>query len=336
MSRIAQRTCDWRSQRLAFSLVEVLVVLVIISLLVAILLPAVQSAREAARRIACANNFKQVALATLNYASAWEERLPPLEDPRFRTTRQINTGIGCRFHILPYLEEGSVFETLADPYSWEYQSLRSQVEVPENPAVIEAFLCPSTPGTPRLDRRTKIVSKKETRVLFDAIGARQTGTPMMVALDPNNTINNTLFAGVWAGRRQRDDNESLGSPRDRPAALKWVTDGLSKTILITEAAGAPQICRNNRCEDDTSSAHAWLSGHHSANESIRLYEGMEGHVNYLNYQGIYSFHAGGANVSMCDGSVRFLAEGIARESIFSLATRSEHRSLRAVTDDDNN
>ena len=68
--------------RRAFTVVELLVVIAIIAILVALLIPAVQSARESARRIQCANNRKQEALATLNY-SADEDRLPSLIDPRF-------------------------------------------------------------------------------------------------------------------------------------------------------------------------------------------------------------------------------------------------------------
>ncbi len=68
--------------RHGFTLVELLVVIAIIGMLVALLLPAMQAARAAARKVQCANNFKQVALATLNHASS-TDRLPALKDSRF-------------------------------------------------------------------------------------------------------------------------------------------------------------------------------------------------------------------------------------------------------------
>ena len=306
--------------RTGFTLVELLVVITIIALLVAILLPAVQSTREATRRTYCANNIRQVALATLNYAAAQSERLPPLEDGRFRSKNQKNTGIGWRYHVLPFLEEGGVFELLSDPYSWEYASnRRSEPEAPTRPAVIQTLLCPSTPGTPRIDTSSRIISKHNGETLFDSIAARQSGTPAEVWLENDSA----RFEGAWAGRRKWNGDETLGWHRDKPAALKWITDGLSKTLLVTEAAGGPQTCTMQFCEDDSVFAYAWISGHQSVNEKVRLPSHFPKYINHQNIFGIYSFHAGGAQTAMCDGSVRFLPEDIDRQTLFSLATRSQ-------------
>ena len=95
--------------RHGFTLVELLVVIAIIGMLVALLLPAVQAARAAARKVQCANNFKQVALATLNHASN-TDRLPALTDPRF-SRRSYDGSVPSHYYvswkvaILPFLEE---------------------------------------------------------------------------------------------------------------------------------------------------------------------------------------------------------------------------------------
>ena len=94
------------SVRRGFTLVELLVVIAIIGILIALLLPAVQSAREAARRVACANKLKQMGIAVQHYTEVWPEYFPPGSPGVLRH--------GLFSHMLPYLEQGNV---LAD---WDY------------------------------------------------------------------------------------------------------------------------------------------------------------------------------------------------------------------------
>src|SRR5262245_24147999 len=97
-------------RRLAFTLVELLVVIAIIGILVALLLPAIQAAREAARRTKCVNNLHNVALAVLNYESA-KKSLPP---GSVNSKVVQASGIGWQVQILPYVEESGISEeTLA-------------------------------------------------------------------------------------------------------------------------------------------------------------------------------------------------------------------------------
>jgi prepilin-type N-terminal cleavage/methylation domain-containing protein len=96
MSRRTNRPCRNRRRLAAFTLVELLVVIAIIGVLVALLLPAIQAAREAARRSQCSNNLKQVGLAMLNYESA-NKHLPP--------GALMNEGSAWSIYLLPYLEE---------------------------------------------------------------------------------------------------------------------------------------------------------------------------------------------------------------------------------------
>ena len=167
--------------RRGFTLVELLVVIAIIGILVALLLPAVQAARAAARKVQCANNFKQVALATLTHASSTDS-LPALKDPRFYhpvrfrplpiTGAKTRLSMSWKFTILPFLEEQGLYDQLADPSAWEFK-LGS--ETGTRTCVVPTFLCPSTPGSPRLyPRGYKIVSTVDGSILFDAFATPQT------------------------------------------------------------------------------------------------------------------------------------------------------------------
>src|SRR6478752_7496148 len=96
-----------KSRRVGFTLVELLVVIAIIGVLVALLLPAVQQAREAARRMSCQNNLKQLGLAMHNYEST-HKVLPPGGQPAKGTSN--NYGVSWLALILPYMEQGNVYD----------------------------------------------------------------------------------------------------------------------------------------------------------------------------------------------------------------------------------
>ena len=133
-----------RSRR-GFTLIELLVVIAIIAVLIALLLPAVQSAREAARRIQCTNNLKQIGLATHNYASSAGSFPLGISSnpqgtngaPQYGSTW---SSFGAQALMLPYLEQGPMYN--AANFSWGPWVNNDTV----NNAVIAAFLCPSDPG----------------------------------------------------------------------------------------------------------------------------------------------------------------------------------------------
>lgn len=119
----------------AFTLVELLVVIAIIGVLVGLLLPAVQAAREAARRMQCGNNLKQIALAMHNYESAYRQ-LPPSATISF--VGAINTNASWSIHgrILPFIEQGALYEQINFSIPWDMQAVIGGLKIP-------TYACPS-------------------------------------------------------------------------------------------------------------------------------------------------------------------------------------------------
>jgi prepilin-type N-terminal cleavage/methylation domain-containing protein len=123
-------------RRAAFTLVELLVVIAIIGILVALLLPAIQAAREAARRSQCKNNLKQLGLAVLNYESS-KKRLPPSVEINAKTmVGTANGAWGVHGHILPFVEEASLKGVVDINLAWDTQT-------PINNLRIAIYSCPS-------------------------------------------------------------------------------------------------------------------------------------------------------------------------------------------------
>jgi prepilin-type N-terminal cleavage/methylation domain-containing protein len=122
----------------AFTLIELLVVIAIIAILVALLLPAIQQAREAARRTQCKNNLKQMSLAIHNYHST-VGLLPPGAAVDLDVTETGNNGSwGVHGRILPFLEQGNVYKNVDLVTAWDFQEAINGLRVP-------GFSCPSDP-----------------------------------------------------------------------------------------------------------------------------------------------------------------------------------------------
>ena len=129
-----------KRSRTAFTLIELLVVIAIIGVMVGLLLPAVQAAREAARRMQCSNHLKQIALAVHNYQSAFK-KFPPsaLVDLSVSSTGN-NGSWGVHGRILPFLEQGNVYEKVDLSIAWDDQQAIDGLKIP-------TFACPTDPGS---------------------------------------------------------------------------------------------------------------------------------------------------------------------------------------------
>ncbi len=289
-----------KRRRAGFTLIELLVVIAIIAVLIGLLLPAVQQAREAARRMSCTNNLKQTALAIHNYESSYTV-LPPR---RIMTSGNVR---GWAPSILPYLDQGN----LQVKYSFN-----NNFYDPVNTSVIQTpvsvFMCPSAPG-PRM------VTVIQGGVTSQGIAGDYFG--------PNS------FSSTKFGVLSLSGNNQITSLDDLPRVRRFrdFTDGTTSTMLITEQAGRADFYIKGVKQASNaglSQATNWGSWPSFQVFQVQVF-GSDGvtkdgpggcNINCNNSQGIYSFHHGGANASLADGSVRFLNENMDANVLFALVT----------------
>ena len=205
-------------KREGFTLVELLVVIAIIGTLVGLLLPAVQQAREAARRSACTNNTKQLGLACLNYEST-RKRLPAANDRSAASTN----GWSWIVHVLPFVEEVNLYNSLSSGtgrFSADYSALAGgQTALPQ-------LVCPSsTLVNPPSSGALAITNYK------GAAGIGMSAT----AYEPVSTDSaggGLLTKHIWTNEPTRRANTSYSG-----IDLRQSSDGLSKTVMIGEVCG---------------------------------------------------------------------------------------------------
>src|SRR5262249_43388655 len=136
------------------TLIELLVVIAIIAILIGLLVPAVQKVREAANRMSCTNNLKQISLATINCADAHEAKLPPSIGvyPGVMNQQPFNSNGGTFLHILPYIEQDNVFKASLgnpDPDGRNGNNpTYSQWTAPVQNARVKTYICPQDPTMP--------------------------------------------------------------------------------------------------------------------------------------------------------------------------------------------
>lgn len=307
-------------RRLAFTLVELLVVISIIGVLVGLLLPAVQAAREAARRMQCGNNLRQLSLAFQNYESAYKT-LPP---------SRITSGLsqhGFASFLLPMIEQTTVFNTYQFNTPWwdprTYQAIRSN---------ISTWVCPTTPGNRTLP--TAVEQSRYVAIPPEGLGNSDyvvTHEVMKCFFEANNL---PLPVGIARGIPGVID-------RDRAVKMASVRDGVSNTLLFAETAGRPSLYYVNTQKDMIATKDGWgwadpraigtsLEGASSDGRLLNDTDRNFPHVsriygkcsiNCTNHSEYYSFHAGAMQISLLDGSTRTLSQTIEAGILGALVTR---------------
>jgi prepilin-type N-terminal cleavage/methylation domain-containing protein len=273
--------------RNAFTLVELLVVIAIIGVVVALLLPAINAAREAARRAACASNMRQIGLATLSFESA-RRAFPPahIELPRRHS--------GFAF-ILPYMEEQAIYDIYDFDQHWS-----AAVNRPATRTTIPTFVCPSVGETREWFTDYAICSR-----MSDAAGdAYQTLIAQKLIRPRTNTFEES-------GATRLDLRSILR--RNEFVPRRKVIDGLSHTYMVFECGGRPNRFVKGQWIGDASP----VSGARWADPQNHFWLHDYPLINFNNNNEIYSFHPGGVNLVMGDARVRFVAEEIDPEVFVS-------------------
>lgn len=267
-----------------FTLVELLVVIAIIGTLVGLLLPAVQAARESARRSQCVNNMKQVALGLHNYHDA-NKALP--------ASALDNTTRSCwswMYFVLPYIEQTTLFDAcmgLGDPRNMGVP-VRVQAKAP-----IPQFLCPTDTVAllaPEAAHNTQWVQYFSSKANYLANGGAQHGwNPMTPLSSPSQRIR--FSQGAFR--------------RTQGATFKDFTDGLSKTFLLGEAGGVPF-----GASDPAKMPGIWVGTLNLISGQFEIMRNTKEKLNSGIDGAFGSFHPGGANFAMADASVRFVDDTI--------------------------
>jgi prepilin-type processing-associated H-X9-DG protein/prepilin-type N-terminal cleavage/methylation domain-containing protein len=309
--------------RTAFTLVELLVVIAIIGTLVGLLLPAVQAAREAARRTQCTNNLKQIGLALQNFHEA-RKTLPegwiskPGPDPH---DAEEGRGWGWASRILPHMEENTLFETHIQPrlVATTANAISDLVAVggPQE-TVIQGFLCPS-------DASAGILTFKPGEA-EEGEGEHEHEHPDEHPGD--KAYSRTNYVGMFGANGWHEEGSS-DDPDYEPAEpfagdgmfyansrmpFRHVIDGLSKTIMVGERdsrlGGSLWIGMVEGLAEPIGRVVA--HGHHTPN----------GDPAHAHFGDLSSRHQGGANVVFADGHCEFIAETVDKAVFQKQCTRA--------------
>ena len=303
-------------KRRAFTLIELLVVIAIIGVLIGLLLPAVQKVREAAARLQCTNNLKQIGLAMMNYESTYQ-RFPagyldnmitnPVDSSATSNPDPV-TGWGWGALILPYLEQEALYKSIS--MSSIAMNNTSASAIAFRKTVIKGFLCPS-----------------------DDTGIN---TFTISGTGGNFELAKSSYAGINGQGELADFDCALGMGmllRGRGVSIAEVNDGLSNTLFVGErssksakqAAGSlPGVCTwvgalpGGDLDGETPALYilGWTGD--SASPAPPNKPEPDG---FYHAETFSSRHSGGLNFLFGDGSVRFITDSIDAQTWVKLATR---------------
>ena len=315
-----------RIRRSAFTLVELLVVIAIIGILIALLLPAVQAAREAARRTQCSNHLKQLALGLHNYHTA-QGKFPSGQYVPIEPSGQSKYWVRYSwfYGVLPFVEQ----QTLADKYQAHISGPRtgswSYTKLPDKDAIVSTFLCPSDGASPKVTNGSGAGNQQGFH-----------GNYMLNAGDSyfkagNNAASSEKRNGLFFPL----SNISMGDIRD----------GSSNTLMASEIILVPDGAIGSTDEDVRGRYHNSI---HAGALVSTLYPPNTSQPDRFNYclggkiaeapctatgtnvvVSARSYHPGGVVAAKADGSVAFLSESVDMILYHALGTRAGGEAVSA-------
>ncbi len=308
-----------------FTLVELLVVIAIIGILIAMLLPAVQAAREAARRMQCANSLKQMGLALHNYHDTY--RTFPFGGLCLASSVGVRAGFNWKTAILPYLEQNNVYEQLSFNQTvyfappWNGNTVLRRLRV-------TAYTCPSNRYDPFNDSDRGASGNGATEVM------KHDYSGLAGAYDPSGS---TASSCKQTARGTFCSNGIL--PPNEQKGLNQATDGTSQTIIVAEQSGSVGVIENDRTVKypiRPNYAGGWAGPGTAAkvsqmtSSSTDYYTGLttvmwalnapmattsSSDYSYTANTILNSSHPGVVQVALADGSTRALSETIEMDTL---------------------
>ena len=329
-----------------FTLIELLVVIAIIAILIALLLPAVQQAREAARRTQCKNNLKQLGLALHNYHDVYGQFSPGAVHssvPRTSGTTSFGPSFYCA--LLPYVDQAPLYNQLdlstgrSPGYIGEAGGAAVSSGVRNHPFVRAAgpmsfMRCPSSAGPidennagvrapfahyAGIGGAVDMTTYNETRVFNDGLFGLISGGGMMIAnkgikmRDCTDGTSNTMHLGEMSGRLKRLDG-TYSWPSPSGTTHGW--------IMGTRVSGTPPNLDPSNSGDER--CFNMVTIRYSPNQepfANQLFPGMGSNQGANNP--LSSLHTGGVQILMADGAVRFISNNMHLETLKQLSTRDD-------------
>ncbi len=307
-----------REKRRAFTLIELLVVIAIIAILIALLLPAVQQAREAARRTQCKNNMKQIGLALHNYEST-ASCFPPGSNGAVAWDRIPN----WRLHLFPYLEQGNLYSKMdfSQSFSSNVTTSTNMIALQDNK--IAGYICPSSP----LDPNAVLVNN-----------AMRIQTPMYVGIAgaTPDVAGRVIGSASNYGGFYGNNGMLLHNQQTR---IRDAVDGTSNVMMVAEQSGrvgtadirsgyyggySGTTFSQPVSATVPNSADSWSTGLTTVQYRINSPTAAAGSDNPWDANTVInSFHVGGIHGLLGDGSVRFISDNVDMGILRNLCSRED-------------